>query len=216
MEAAYQFFSPPRFSIMTEMAKGYFDDSKSDGQALAVAGYMGTSSAWEVFESAWSMVLVNHDVPYFHMREMNDPDGPFAKWLPHSQHRAEVADFFGDLATAIKASGITGFCSLVRIKDLAQFNEEFGINLEAYPLAVYGCMVVVARHFITMPIQMIFDRIEKLESKLAKARALANTDNNSDVFHRTSLCPFLRRLLSETFQPYRLPITMFGSREKDI
>jgi hypothetical protein len=123
------------------------------------------------------MALANHGVPYFHMREINKPKGAFAKWHPHDEHRAELVDFFGGLAKVIGDSCLVGICSLVRIADLDRFNAEHGENLEPFSLAAYGCMLLTARDNLPgMPIELVFDHAEKIESKLARARAYAEFD----------------------------------------
>jgi hypothetical protein len=94
--------------ISDVLAKGYFDDSQSTGEVWALGGYMGNPLHWESFDTYWPMALTNAEVPYFHMREMADPNGIFAKWLPHEEHREEVANFFSDLAKVISHSMLTG------------------------------------------------------------------------------------------------------------
>jgi hypothetical protein len=100
------------------VAKGYFDDSQTTGQVLALGGYMGNLFSWEDFDHMWRMVLATHDVPYFHMREMQDPNGVYAKWYPAKKHEAKLEAFFSDLAKVIYHGGLYPFCCLVRLKDL--------------------------------------------------------------------------------------------------
>lgn len=66
---------------MAAEIKGWLDDSRRD-QYWVVGGYVGGWHRWEEFETYWPMALANHEVPYFHMREMNDLKGPFGKWHP--------------------------------------------------------------------------------------------------------------------------------------
>ncbi len=106
-----------------------------------------------------------------------NPKGVFGKWHPHSEHRSELADFFGGLATVIRQSCLVGICSVVRVDDLERFNAEHGTDLEPYPLAAYGCMLLTARDNLTgMPIELVFDHVEKVDSRLAKARTYAAAD----------------------------------------
>ena len=143
-----------------------------------IGGYVGGLLHWKAFEALWPLVLATHEVPYFHMREMADPRGVFSKWHPPEDHEGERAQFFGDLAKVISQSGLIGFNCLVRLKDLARFNSEKGLSLQPYSLAVYGCMVPVGQDYLGKPTELIFDHVEKVESKLAKARDYANSDKH--------------------------------------
>lgn len=60
-------------------AKGWFDDTRTNGRYWSVGGYVGGALHWAEFEETWPMALANHEVPYFHMREMADPNGVYAK-----------------------------------------------------------------------------------------------------------------------------------------
>jgi hypothetical protein len=72
------------------LAKGWFDDTRTNGKIWSIGGYVGGLHRWEEFENSWPMALANHNVPYFHMREMADPSGPFAKWHPPEEHGASL------------------------------------------------------------------------------------------------------------------------------
>ena len=80
--------------------KGYFDDSRTDGQICTVAGFVGTFEQWEQFEAAWQAFLARHDVPWLHMKEMGKANG-HKKWLPAEDHRDELKSFFADAALTI-------------------------------------------------------------------------------------------------------------------
>ena len=161
---------------MVAEIKGWFDDSRR-GSIWAVGGYVGGLHRWEHFDTYWPMALTNHDVPSFHMTEMANPRGTFGKWHPPADHREELADFFGGLAKVIGQSSLVGICSLVRVADLERFNTEFKQDLEPYSLAAYGCMLLTARDNIPgISIELVFDHVEKVDSKLATARAYADSD----------------------------------------
>jgi hypothetical protein len=160
------------------MAKGYFDDSRTGDKLWSIGGYVGGNLHWEEFDAHWSMALSNHDVPYFHMREMADPNGPFSKWHPPEEHEPERSAFFLDLAKVIGRSHLTGFNCLVRMNDLARFNSAKGLNLQPYSLAAYGCMLLVGKDYPkNTPIELVFDHVEKVTSKLALARDYAESDH---------------------------------------
>jgi hypothetical protein len=156
--------------------KGYFDDSQSTGQAWAVGGYLGTHRQWVKFEKLWPAALTEHGVPYFHQREIGKPNGVYKKWHPLEEHSTELEAFFRGLVNVIADSGIIRFCSLVRMSDLQRFNLEFGLKLEPYPLAAYGCLCLVASIYPGVAIELVFDHVEKVSSKLAKARVYADSD----------------------------------------
>ncbi|MGP0095285.1 MAG: hypothetical protein ACLPKB_35830 [Xanthobacteraceae bacterium] len=157
-------------------ATGYFDDSRTDGQVFTVAGFVGASPPWEQFEKEWPLMLARHDVPYFHMKEMADPNGQFKKWLPPQEHEAEVKAFFSDMASVIGECGFGAFGATVRIKDLERFNSEKGLELDPYSLAAYGCMVHIKQVYPTDIVNLFFDRIEKVKSRLDKAVKYAEAD----------------------------------------
>ena len=155
---------------------GYFDDSRTDGLIMTVAGYIGSDPQWNVFQSQWSLVLDAFQLPYFHMKEFGDPDGPYKKWLPYQDHQAEIAAFFRALAAVSFNSQLRGFGSIVRVKDLERFNRDHGAALEAYPMAVYGCMLWIGKANPDAVISLIFDKIEQVSSKLDKATEYARSD----------------------------------------
>jgi hypothetical protein len=158
-------------------ATGYFDDSRTDGRVCTVAGLVGNKAQWEQFESAWTPLLERHGVPWLHMKEMADPNGHFKKWLPPQDHRAELKAFFSDVARTINDCRFGAFGATVRLQDLERFNSEKGLKLDPYALAVYGCMVHIKQGHPTEIVNLIFDRIEKVDSRLKKAQQYAEADN---------------------------------------
>ncbi len=88
------------------------DDTRR-GPVWAVGGYVGGEHRWEYFDNYWPMALANHDLPYFHMKEMRDPNGIFGKWCPPDDHREVLANFFSGLARVISQSKLVGVCSIV-------------------------------------------------------------------------------------------------------
>ena len=164
---------------MVALITGNFDDSQSTGDVWTVAGYVGYSNQWDHFERLWAEALDHHGVPYFHMKEMNDPNGVFAKWLPPQDHEPARRAFFKDLVAAIRKSGLYMVSSTVWIKDVERFNLEKGLALEPYPLAAYSCMSLIAMNYDDLPVTAVFDRIEKVESKLAMARSYADSDRHA-------------------------------------
>jgi hypothetical protein len=175
------FTLPPRPSSLA-VVKGWFDDSRRDG-ICAVGGYAGADHRWEHFENKWPIVLEKHGVPYFHMKETRRPNGVYAKWLPVQDHRDKWDAFLGDLANVISESRLVFFGSIVRNSHLDRFNQENALTLEPYSLAAYGCMMMVAREHNETS-ELFFDHLEKVSSKLAKARDYAESDAYAEDFER--------------------------------
>jgi hypothetical protein len=182
------------------LLKGYFDDSQTTDRIWAIAGYVGDDHHWAEYKTLWPMVLATHDVPYFHRREMSKPNGAFKKWYPAHEHEPELAAFQGDLAKVIGQSGLRAFGSIVRLKDLNRFNAETGLRLDPYSLAAYGCMLIVGRDYLGHSVELIFDHVEKVESKLARARAYAEADHYygpDGVFRKAVLAGLPEELTSK-------------------
>lgn len=158
---------------MGALISGNFDDSQAPGDLWTVGGYVGYANQWDYFERLWEEALKRHEVPYFHKREMADPSGPFSKWIPPQEHVEEVAAFFKDLVAAITKSGLYMVASTVWLSDLERFNRETGVNLEPYPLAAHACLGIIGEKIDdpSCPITAVFDRVEKVDSKLRTARS---------------------------------------------
>jgi len=157
--------------------KGYLDDSKTDGQAWAVGGYVGGAHHWKAFDETWPVKLAVHGVPYFHMKEMHDPNGVYGKWNPPKEHQPEWIKFLGDMGGVIDHCYLLGIASIVRLRDLQRFNNETGLGIEPYPLALYGCMILLAQEYLgALPIQLTIDHLEKVDLKASIARKYADSD----------------------------------------
>ncbi len=190
------FNTPPRPSVMA-MLKGYADDSRPNDRVWAVGGYVGHDLQWEKFEADWPKMLAKHGVPYFHMREMGDPNGVYKKWHPPKAHYDEIAGFFIDVVKVISDCWLRPYFSISRTKDLERFNAENSLDLEAYPLAAYGCMLQVASDFPKgVTAEIIFDHVEKVSSKLAKASEYAETDGYYDYVAETIVAIPLNKTLT--------------------
>ena len=125
------------------------------------AAMQGPTIGGNFSDCNWPIMLAKHGVPYFHKREMADRSGPFAKWLPPQQHQQKVAEFFGDLASVIGTCRLVAFASLVRLNDLKKFNSKYNLRLQPYPLAAYGCMLMVAKEHENLTCELFFDHLEK-------------------------------------------------------
>jgi hypothetical protein len=161
--------------------KGYFDDSRTDPKVATpnwvVGGYLGDDHHWDCFNSMWPMAMANHGVDYYHGKEIQSPKGHYQKWHPLHEHKDEINGFMDDLTKVIGQSGLRGFASIVRLPDLAKFNRESGLRLEPYPLAVLGCMIAISTEYAFEHLEMWFDHVEQVHSKLVTARSYADSDS---------------------------------------
>jgi hypothetical protein len=155
---------------------GFFDDSRTDGEVFAVAGLIGNTAQWDFFEQRWASLLDRHGVPYLHMKEMPSSSGPYAKWVPAKDHEAEIRDFFIEVTNAINDCGFDIFGTIIRLKDLNRFNSEKRLSLEPYALAVYACMAHIKTLHPDKVVDLVFDSIERVHSRLEKATAYADSD----------------------------------------
>jgi hypothetical protein len=167
----------PPDNHMVAVLKGYGDDSRSQ-KIWTIGGYLAPDGYWANFERLWKGLLIKHDVPYFHMKEMGKQNGVYKKWQPREGHQAELMEFFSDLTTIICDTRIRGFFCITRLDDLRRFNEETRLNLEPYPLTAYGCVLAVANELGYYETEIIFDHVEKVHSKLAQAHEYLTTDGN--------------------------------------
>jgi len=91
----------------------------------------------------------------------------------------------------ITQSQLRGVMSIVRKPDLERFNAEHGLKLEPYPLAVYGCLIAISTEYRFESMELFFDHVEKVDSKLAMARGYADSDVHyqEDDLGRMALFP---------------------------
>ena len=163
--------------------KGYFDESgkEDDPQfsdsAISVAGYVTTVDSWRDIEARWKAVLDRPEfsVPYLHMKEFAHfkPGSPFESWKGDEPRRAE---FISALARVIRQSDLVGAGSIVRVPDLAKFNNDNGLKLEAYPFAVYGSLIEMSRRYPNDVIETVWDKVDRHASQMALAREYADSD----------------------------------------
>jgi hypothetical protein len=112
------------------------------------------------------------------MKEMGKRAGVYAKWHPPHEHYGEMARFFSDVAKTIGRCGIEGFGAITRLQDLQRFNAEKCLSLQPYPLAAYGGLIALYNRHPHEAIELFFDRVEKVQSKLCQAGEYADTDQH--------------------------------------
>jgi hypothetical protein len=144
--------------------------------AWALGGFVAFIDQWEDFEATWRLLLDTHEIPYLHMNEFADPHGVYAKWWPPKEHYAELAALFQDVVKVIGRSRLEGFGGMTRFPDLKRFNAENNLTLEPYALAVYGALIALWNRHEREPIEVVFDHVEQIHSKLARAKNYADSD----------------------------------------
>jgi len=71
----------------------YFDEAGGEDHGfMIVCGYVASVEQWDDFEVDWKRFLLKYDVPYFHMKEFAQFEGPFAKWKGE-QYKSVRASF---------------------------------------------------------------------------------------------------------------------------
>jgi hypothetical protein len=98
------------------MIRAYLDESYGPGR-IVIAGFIGTSTEWEVVGDRWTLALKLRDAPYFHGSEIAAQDGAFARWerwrcdalrnacadvLAESSLGEVVAGFIGDWSEVLR------------------------------------------------------------------------------------------------------------------
>jgi hypothetical protein len=143
--------------------KGYFDDSGDTSlPALSVAGYVGSDRLWEVFDKEWANALVLHGIPYFHMKDISDPQSPMHKFIGEKNEGIRGA-LLGDLAAALNRCWVlrefAAMGCVVPVAALQRFNEARGRSIQALPLAIFTCDVHMQVYFEGRTIEAMIDRI---------------------------------------------------------
>lgn len=151
--------------------KGYFDESGKDTEAhnaLAFCGYISTLDGWKAFETAWQRALDENGAPYLHMKELHDPKGRLAKFAG-KENQEHCKKLLSDLIEVIATSGLSCVGSLIRLPDLKDFNAEYGMNLEALPLAMYATMGELHMLYPLDTLELVCDRLDGAEKIIATA-----------------------------------------------
>jgi hypothetical protein len=63
------------------MAHAFFDESGKFGDSdfVCIAGYISHDGGWNNFCDRWGPLLIRHQIPYVHMKEMISLRGPYEK-----------------------------------------------------------------------------------------------------------------------------------------
>jgi hypothetical protein len=184
----------PAGSVVMAALTGYFDDSGEDEgghSCVVIAGFVADLDSWHVFEPAWQAALDKAEVPYMHMREIMDPNSPLGKFAG-KENEAARKNFFIDLIRAVRDANLWAFGALVRLDDLKRFNTDHQQNLQSIPLALYGCMTEVTAKEPPSTVEIVLDKIDKPESRIAIAMEYAATDPKGDIGEALKVLPLKR------------------------
>jgi hypothetical protein len=77
------------------MFQSFFDESGgADHGFITVCGWVASVERWRQFETEWKTMLVQFNVPYFHLKELSQSRGPYSKWFgkPSAERDALFAE----------------------------------------------------------------------------------------------------------------------------
>lgn len=187
---------PPGDSLVVAL-KAYLDDSRN-GPWVTIGGCLGFLDSWERFERLWKLHLDAFEVPWLHMKKFNNPD-PLAKPFGHLQgaNKARGIEFIVASKDIIADHPHSFPACSVRLEDLDAFNKKYGLKLDPYSLAIYGCLIRM-RRLHTDPIQVVLDRFDKAPSRMAAALEYAATDRGENLRAREFITTHLND--DETFR----------------
>jgi len=156
------------------------DETNRDCTAVALAGYIGSGEAWDVFERNWGGVLAKYGVPWLHMEKFAHSQGPFKPWRGDERRRRA---FLQELCATIAGAHLHGIGAVVSLSDLARFNADHGTRIEPMPLAIYMTMLEIYLRDPNQWVKMRIDRMKRCNSKLETAIGYARAFRGDDVSH---------------------------------
>jgi hypothetical protein len=161
------------------MLVGYFNEAAGENQGLTVVcGWVTHDRRWAEFEADWRLLLLSYGVPYLHMLEMPQCQGPYAGWrtVPGKQCR-----FLRDAGAIIRSKVLWGFIFFVKHSAFDFANTLYEVTpvvKNPYALAARSCMEMVeqwrTQRLASEPIEFIFDELDPARNALTEAtRAIA-------------------------------------------
>ncbi len=122
---------------------GYYDasGSENDDGALIVVGLAATERKWLHFGSRWKAVLKNFSVPYFHFKELNRREGPYASddWKNDERPALFLQTLIRELKLGVNKVFVDGVLlhDFYNINQIYRLKEGFG---GAYALTAGTCI----------------------------------------------------------------------------
>src|SRR5215208_1212366 len=181
---------PPGNWLMA-VGRAYYDNSgdEQDGgqKCLSVGGYLGTIDTWKEFDDEWSKILDKFGVEYLHMKEFRKPNGIYSSFSDDDKR-----EFFSGLIGVINELDLAAFGSTVRLADLKKFNDETGLELDAYSLALHECCLWMGAHCQNEIIEVVVDRFDGVTTKIALAERYCRGSVHSRNILLLIICRSLR------------------------
>jgi len=156
------------------MLIGYFNEAAGEDQGLTVVcGWVTHDRRWAEFEADWRLLLLSYGVPYLHMLEMPECQGPYAGWrnVPGKQYR-----FLQDAGEIIRSKVLWGFIFFVKHSAFEFANTLFEVTpavKNPYALAARSCMEMVeqwrTQTSASEAIEFIFDDLDPGQNALTEA-----------------------------------------------
>lgn len=111
-------------------------------------------------------------MPYLHLKEFarSKPGSPFESWKDDEPKRAA---FLAALAHVIRQSDLVEVGAIVRVSDLARFNRDYGLNLQAYPFGVYAALIELSRRYANATVETLWDKTDRHHAMMQLARDYA-------------------------------------------
>jgi hypothetical protein len=175
--------SARRGCCLVTILRAYLDDSRN-GPWVTIGGCLAFLDAWERFEPLWQQHLDAFGVPWLHMKQFNNPD-PAAKPYGHlkGDNQSRSVEFMAASEAIINEHSHQHPGCSVRVPDLEAFNAKYGLQLDPYSLAIYGCIIRM-RRLHTDPIQLVIDRFDKAQSRTERALGYAASDCGENLMAR--------------------------------
>ena len=121
----------------------YLDESgTADSPMLVLAGYMADASKWTRFQREWRKILLEFQIPYFHMNECAHFRGPFEGWT-----ESRRKDLLGRLAFTITTTAGWSLSCSIPMKDYNEVVPEWMRKrlVNPYFFCVWACFPIVFR-----------------------------------------------------------------------
>ena len=118
----------------------YFDSAGGDDyKFIVVAGWLSTLERWELFKVKWNRLLLEYEVPYFHMKDISQWKGPFKKWYKDENKRAR---FIAEAYNIIRQHREKGIACIVNYSAYTEVARDHRIQAEfgnPYSFAGFIC-----------------------------------------------------------------------------
>lgn len=150
---------------------GYFDASGApdQGTILVVAGFISFESRWLEFERRWNAALRDAGIGCFHMSELINRKGEFARWQQRARER-----LLNRLGQIVVDTVVRNFGCIIVLDDWNKVNQEYKLaenDFQPYALAGWSCADRVIDwckdHLYPTPL-LIFEQGDKHQSNVRR------------------------------------------------